>query len=279
MAVTKNDSSAAVKDLQRLLNKLGSMLVVDGKFGTSTDAAVVDARAALNLPPGSGADDALLAQLRGLPEPSAELTASGVTFIGIEEVSSPALYRQKYKLPDWPGADSGITIGIGYDLKFVDRSGLQADWGGLLDPGTIDRLAGVAGRTGSEALCDQVKDIEVPLPAAVRVYLKRTLPKHVAATRQAYPTLDTLPANRRTALISLVLNRGGSLQDEPGDSSQRRREMRQIRQLLDAGELEAVAEQFDSMARLWDRTSRGLVERRHREANLWRNGFAALQLA
>jgi len=280
MAVTKNDSSEAIKDLQRLLNKLGSLLLVDGDFGHSTETAVFDVRKALKLPPSGEADDALVAALQALPEPSQELTAAGVTFIGLEEVSSPALYRQKYRFPEWPGPNSGITIGIGYDLKFVDRGKLESDWGALLEAATIARLAAVSGKTGSEALLDQVKDIEIPLPAAVRVYLERMLPDHVANTRRAYPKLDTLPPHRRTALISLVLNRGGSLQDEPGDPLQRRREMRQIRQLLDTGDLNAIADQLDSMARLWNQVSeRCLSEGRHREANLWRNGFVALQLA
>ena len=54
--------------------------------------------------------------------------------------------------------------------------------------------------------------------------------------------------------------------------------MREIRALLAENKLEAVADQIDSMRRLWDPQS-GLVRRRHEEATLWRSGFAALQLA
>jgi hypothetical protein len=101
------------------------------------------------------------------------------------------------------------------------------------------------------------------------------MPKHVGATRTAYPTLDTLPPARRTALISLVFNRGPDL--EGGD---RRAEMKRIRELLASGDVDAVAGQFEAMTRLWDpATERGVIERRRKEAILWRLGFPALQLA
>jgi GH24 family phage-related lysozyme (muramidase) len=54
--------------------------------------------------------------------------------------------------------------------------------------------------------------------------------------------------------------------------------MRAIKALLGVGGFEAVSEQFDSMARLWEGRLPGLVKRRHDEARLWRSGFAALQL-
>jgi len=47
--------------------------------------------------------------------------------------------------------------------------------------------------------------------------------------------------------------------------------------LLKAGNVDAIADQIDAMARLWDAGS-GLVQRRHSEAALWRGGFAAVQL-
>jgi GH24 family phage-related lysozyme (muramidase) len=251
------------------------MLLVDGDFGPSTEAAVVDARRALGLPDGVAADDELLAALARVPEPSAELTAAGVTFIAREEVSSPAEYRRKYSHPTWPSPSSGITIGIGYDLRFVTtREKLAADWGEVLPPPLIDRLMAVAGRPGSRALLKRVTDVEVPLLGAVRVFLGRMMPEHIGHTRRAYPTLDTLPAHRRTALVSLVFNRGGEL------SGERRREMARIRELLAAGQLEPVARQLEAMTRLWHPVREGgVIERRRREARLWRDGFEALQLA
>jgi GH24 family phage-related lysozyme (muramidase) len=100
------------------------------------------------------------------------------------------------------------------------------------------------------------------------------LPDHIKKTRTAYPTLNQLTAPRRTALISLVFNRGNGLEGP------RRTEMNNIRDLLTAGNLDRVAEEFDAMTRLWDpQTEGGIIARRRREAILWRSGFEALQLA
>jgi peptidoglycan hydrolase-like protein with peptidoglycan-binding domain len=43
MRLTVNDTGDAVKGLQRGLNKLGSLLVVDGQFGSGTQDAIVAA--------------------------------------------------------------------------------------------------------------------------------------------------------------------------------------------------------------------------------------------
>jgi hypothetical protein len=227
----------------------------------------------LGLPGPATADDALQAALAKLPEPSSELTAQGVTFIAREEVSSPGEYRRRYKHPVWPTENSGITIGIGYDLRFVNEAKVKADWGDALPPDTIARFVPVLGTRGTPELLATVADVDVPLPAAVAVFVKRMLPEHVGHTRVAYPLLDTLPPPRRTALISLVFNRGGALE---GD---RRREMMRIRELLEAADVDAVAGEIEAMVGLWDPVKeRGVIERRRREATLWRHGFAALEL-
>ena len=272
MALKLGDHGDAVKGLQRGLNRLGSLLVVDGDFGPSTAAAVVDARLALQRPGPPEADAALVDALAHLPEPSADLTAPGVTFIGREEVSSPAAYRQHHKRPTWPTKSSGITIGIGYDLRFATEATLRADWS-VLPEAALAALIPVLGGPGSEDRLSRVADVEIPLPTAVTVFLKRMLPTHTRNTRLAYPMLDTLSPACRTALISLVFNRGAALEGE------RRREMKQIRELLEAGRPDGVAAQLDAMVRIWDpRTEGGVIARRRREATLWRAGFEALQL-
>jgi hypothetical protein len=276
--LVRGDKGPEVKVLQRALNRLGSMLLVDGDFGSSTELAVLDARALLQLPPLAGqVDDVLMQKLQALPEPSQELTSPGVTFVGREEVSSPAAYRAKYLRPVLPPEASGITIGIGYDLRFSSRAKLDADWGTFLTPAVKDRLAQVCGKPGTPALLQQVKDIEIPLPAAMHAFLDNIMPEHVGNTRSVYPQLDSLPPPRRTALISLVFNRGPGVADKPG--SDRRREMKKIQTLLASNQLDQVGAQIRAMKRLWQTAdTRGLVDRREREAMLWTDGFAALQL-
>ena len=268
-----------VKMLQRGLNRLGAMLLVDGEFGTGTEAAVADARETLSLPgPAGEVDDALQAAVAAIPDPFPPLTAAGVTFIARQEVTDAARYRTQYQKPCWPGRRSGITIGIGYDCSFVGAEQLRADWGAELKPDVIAQLAGVVRKVGSAALLAQVDALVVPLMAAMKVFITKTLPKYFADARKAFPQVDDLPPARRSALISLVYNRGAGLQDIDANK-QDRREMRNIRSLLVANELEGVAAQFELMTRLWDPVKeKGLIQRRRDEAALWRNGFAALKL-
>ncbi len=273
MLLKRGDSGSAVKELQRALNKLGSILLVDGDFGPGTETAVADARVALRRPGPPQADDDLLRALMALPEPSPELTAPGVSFIAREEVSSPGDYRRRYQHPVWPTPSSGITIGIGYDLRFVNEAKLEADWKDVLPAETIARLVPALETPGTADLLAKVEDVEVPLPAAIAVFLKRMMPEHIGRTRAIYPVVDLLPPARRTTLISLVFNRGNDLKGE------RRREMKEIRDLLAAGDVDAIASRFEAMTRLWDPvTECGVIERRRREALLWRRGFPALQL-
>ena len=278
MLLKPGDSGDAVKTLQRGLNKLGSMLLVDGDFGPGTRDAVVDARAVLHLPGPPEADDVLQQAVAALPDPFPPLTEAGVTFIARAEVSGPREYRRKYKNPVWPSAESGITIGIGYDLQFVDPDSLREDWGDQLPSDTVTRLSTVLRERGSDERLAQVRDVEVPLLAAMHVFQRRTLPSYQRKTLSIYPLVQDLPPARRTALVSLVYNRGSRLKDED-PVRQERREMRQIRDLLAAGNFDEVADQLEAMARLWDpEKTPGLIRRRHDEARLWRSGFEALQL-
>ncbi len=277
MLLTTGSPRELVKGLQRGLNKVGSILLVDGDFGPATHDAVADARVALGLPGLPDADDLFQDRLADVPDPFPRLTAAGVTFIARAEISGPREYRQRFKNPVWPSPQSGITIGIGYDLQEVRLEQFDADWSDRLPRASLDLLGNVVGVVGSRDRLAGVQDVEVPLLDAITVFLTRTLPEFDEQTRQVFPRVPELPPARRTALVSLVYNRGPSLRDR-NKNTQDRREMRTIKELLGGGDFEAASEQFDSMARLWEGRLPGLVKRRHDEARLWRSGFAALQL-
>ena len=275
MILRSGDSGDAVKGLQRGLNRLGSMLLVDGDFGPGTRNAVVNARVRLAVPGPPEADDAFQAAGAAGPDPFPPLTAAGVTFIAREEVSDAMSYQQRFQQPICPPAPSGVTIGIGYDCRFVNRQELEADWGTVLPRQALDGLSGVLGKEGSTTLLSTVSGVVVPLLAAMQVFATRSLPKYLAQTRSIYPQVNNPAINsaQRTALVSLVYNRGTDL---TGD---RRAEMRTIRDLLASGRMDEVPDQFDSMVRLWDPAKAGgLIRRRRSEAKLWRSGFRALQL-
>ncbi len=229
----------------------------DGIIGPNTLSrieAVLDA----HLPPATG--------LSAPPIPTLVVSASGLDTLVAFEVSSEAYYEAKLQKPTWPGASSGVTIGIGYDLGQTAASHIERDWRGLLPDSDVDKLLSVAGKTGQagkSALSGSVKNVVVPLAAAKRVFYTSTLPRFATNTRQAYPGIEKLPADAQAMLLSLVFNRGGSM------TGAKRTEMKAIQPLVVAKNLVGIAGQIRSMKRLWDvNTLPGLHKRRDKEAEI-----------
>ena len=184
-----------------------------------------------------------------------------------EEVSSEAAYRKRYRRPVWPGENSGVTIGIGYDLGYTSRTQIEADWDPYLEKPERAALAAVQGVKGAaaEQLARGLRHIEIPLAAAEPVFYASTLPRFAKSTRDTFPGAEKLPLDAQGALLSLVFNRGTSLAGE------RRAEMRAIRDELAKrrASLKCIAELLEAMGRLWPNV-RGLRDRRVREAELVR---------
>lgn len=260
-----------IRHLQAQLNKVGALLKADGLIGGNTKRAVREARALAGLPPGEEVDSALLGWLDEQPAPSPDLPVRGVTFIAQEEVGGRAFYEAHTAMPHWPGVASGITIGVGYDLRFSEDI-FEQDWGDKLPEELLAALRPHLGRRGSRAAAEALADFRVPWTTAWQVFIGRSLPPQVERTRGTYETLDRLPGLCRSVLVSLVFNRGASLQDDPG--SDRRLEMRRIRGLLEQERLDEVPAQILAMRRLWPE-SRGLRDRREREADLWLEGLSS----
>ncbi len=269
----RGDRGDAVSRLQRLLNKVGGLLPEDDAFGPQTEDAVREAQILAGLAPNGVADVALSGWLEAQPEPNPVIPASAIAFIAREEVSSRTAYNTNYLHPVWPGGDSGVTIGIGYDLRMQSVLRYEADWRDLLPAPDIDLLRPCLGRLGSFDLVEQVKSCSVPLAAAWTNFAARVLPRYIDDTRRVFgaAAFDALPPLCRGALVSLVYNRGAQLDEPP--PRDRRREMRAIRDHLTRGDLALVPEEFRSMKRLWPDAG-GLRARRDREADLWERGLA-----
>ena len=256
----------AVEDLQRLLNRVGALLEVDGDFGPATERAVRDAQAEAGLPETGIADQATWDWLEARPEPSPDLPTEAVTFIVREEVGSRAFYERHTAMPHFPGVDSGVTIGIGYDLRFQAPEDFERDWALELTAEQMDLLRPHLGRKGSQEAVNALMAIRIPFRSALRVFCKASLPRAVEDTRRTYTGFDSLPPLCRGALVSLVYNRGAKLDGE------RRREMAAIKEHIENGEFDRVAAEFEAMKRLWP-NAEGLRTRRDKEADLWRKGF------
>lgn len=234
----------------------------DGTLGPQTLAAIESALALEFSPPRRQAGLGMC------------LSQRGIKLIVRHEITSDAYYRRALSRPIWPGAASGITIGIGYDLGYLSPARFTSDWGGHLEHDSLHRLAAVCGLKGSAARAQltALADIDIKLPWARSVFAHTTLPRYARQTRTAFPGVEDLYADVQTALVSLVYNRGASL---TGPS---RQEMRAIRAQVATADLTAIADSISAMKRLWEgRNLAGLLRRRDEEAALVRNARSSYE--
>lgn len=188
------------------------------------------------------------------------------------EIGSKAYYERALRRPVWPGADSGVTIGIGYDLGYQSEETFRADWAAHLPASTVNRLAAECGYKGGKAKkrIAALSDVSVPLGAATAVFEATVLPRYVARTRKAFPGVEHLAPDAAGALLSLVYNRGPSMKGES------RKEMRAIRELVPRKDYAGIARELRAMKRIWEgRGLAGLLKRRDDEADLVELGSAA----
>ncbi len=177
--------------------------------------------------------------------------------------------------PEWPGGASGITIGYGSDIG-ADPDGLD-DWHDHLDPYAFARLQEARGVRGpaAMALLPKLRDIEIPPAASEAVLIGAALPAYLVLTLHTFPGAEHLPAMSQGALVSLVYNRGASL-DGP-----KRQEMAAIRDHIDAAVYDMVPLEFALMARLWKNgvpTASNLAGRRYYEGHLFERGLMGAHL-
>ena len=171
---------------------------------------------------------------------------------------------------DWPGGDSGITIGIGYDLGYVTADEFAKDWTDILAPADLQALNAAVGLKAGAAKekASLFKTIRIKMSDAERVFLDRSVPTYAKQTATAFPGLEKLPDDAQGALISLVYNRGPRLTDRD-PKVEDRREMRAIRDAVAKGDLQTIADQLRAMKRLWEgKNQGGLLKRRDAEADL-----------
>ena len=271
------DNLAFIKWLQARLNALGATpeLLVDGwaPLGGKTHTA---ARILFPLNPSDPPNSS------DLPISGLLLSKSAIEILINFEIGDETYYSKYLAKPTWPGASSGVTIGIGYDLGYNDTETFQHDWAAQLDPDAGAILEPACGRTSSNAKSwlsghPEARAIAIPLPTAQAVFRATTLPKFAALTKATFPGIELLQPDAQTMLVSLVYNRGAAIY---GDS---RREMLTIRNrllvVLENGhvtqaDLTYIAGQIRSMKRLWSSSAlAGLHKRRDREASIIESGI------
>ncbi len=197
---------------------------------------------------------------------SLEVSRAGLDLLVAFEVTSPAFYEKKLRRPVWPGGESGVTIGIGYDIGMTSARQIERDWRGRLADEAVDRLLTAQGIAGIRAkrLARELSDVEVPFGIAETVFYRCTVPQFARRTLDVYPGVDELPPDAQAMVLSLIYNRGTRL------SGPRRRHMAALKPLIARGDLDAIAGQFELMTELWPDLP-GLCARRRKEAAMIRS--------
>lgn len=200
------------------------------------------------------------------------LSEKAIKLIIQYEVGGTQRYYDRYLArPSWPGGSSGVTIGFGVDLGY--ESEVLEELEDILTNDQIKRLNRVVGLKGNRAqsAISGVRDIIIPWDFAYDYFIKKTIPKYIDQTLEAFPGSENLPDDAFGALVSIVFNRGPLI-----DSSDRRREMRNIRDILISEGITndtilRTADEVRAMSRLWPdniKSDNDLHDRRHAEADL-----------
>ena len=190
------------------------------------------------------------------------------------ETGGRAAYERNYGSPVWPGYSSGVVIGFGYDLGHVSEAEAVAAWSKHLPAADLDRLKSAVRVTGPDAqrLVETMKDIKISWAAAEAVFKETTLPKFYQLTEAALPNFRELAPDAKGALVSLVYNREADFKS----TSEKRLEMRNIREHMEKKEYAKIPAELRAMKRLW--TLPGLQRRRDAEAVLFERGLVAMGL-
>ena len=199
------------------------------------------------------------------------ISRKSIELIIQHEIGGRNVYEKKYQKPIWPGGQSGLTLGIGWDAGYNTEKQFFSDWKGLnlnfLN--ALKRFCGVKGEVVKSMLRGEVLNVVIPYNMAYDVFVKKSIPKYYALTKKIYPQLDELNEDTRGALVSMVYNRGSKLDGES------RKEMKAIVELVANKDYEGIAEQIEKSKRLWEgKGLDGLVVRRESEADLIRSSMA-----
>jgi GH24 family phage-related lysozyme (muramidase) len=265
-----------VVEIQNRLNELGfGPIPPTGHYGRITTAAVARFQRSRGLLDDGIAGPITMAALFE-DDPSKRfvwISQAAVDLIIESEITSESVYNRRYQRPIYPGQQSGVTIGIGYDLGYNDEAQIREDWSDLVNAVTLRRLLSASGIKGASAQNKilRMQDILIPFDAAKQVFLERTLPRYTDMALRAYPGLDKLRPSALGAIVSLVFNRGTSFRGST------RMEMAALAPVIFQQNYQRMADLVLAMRRLWDGVSEngniesrvpGLIRRREREASL-----------
>jgi len=191
---------------------------------------------------------------------------------GGDRAAARPQYDRTYTRPHWPGNEaSGLTIGIGYDLRFA-RNTFEGDWRNRLAAlparNAYERLAAYIGVGGSRAAETATRDISIPWDDAIAVFRIRRLPSYIEDARTAFPGIAAMGPHAWGGVTSLVYNCGTGTRNKP----LKEKAYASIRTAAAAGDVRGVADGIREMKAYHNvatpNVARGLNRRRDAEAEL-----------
>ncbi|WP_019866280.1 lysozyme family protein [Methylovulum miyakonense] len=205
-----------------------------------------------------------------------KISETAIDMIVKLEVGGKNRYEKYYQTPIWPKSNSGVTIGIGYDLGYADKNVFYRDWCNRLEQPALSTLEKVLKKKGNEAkdsLPTVADVVKVSWDAAYGQFIDY-IPFVTYQTEKTFPHCDELSADCLGALVSLVFNRGTDLDKQ----NNRRKEMLDIRNLMRNRKFENIPDRIRSMKRIWENNpdAKGLVIRRELEAKLFESGLKSI---
>lgn len=203
--------------------------------------------------------------------------------IGAEFVGDTRYYNSRLTKPTYPGGNSGVTIGIGYDLGYNTIAQIRRDWEGKVNGNILAFMLECAGLKGSNAakkIKPQTSSLKIPYEVAFEVFTKSTLPRFCKEAKESFPNIENLNPLAQAVIVSVVFNRGNGLVDTSTNAQKegRRKEMRNLIKAIEKVDYNSIAKEIEAMKRLWDGVPdfdgdvevkmQGLIDRRIAEAKL-----------
>lgn len=198
-----------------------------------------------------------------MPSSKPGLSGAALTLILDGETGGERQYNRNPH-PEWPGGESGVTWGIGYDATAQSADLILQDWHALPEAPALAATHPYSGAAAKARLA-AVKHILVAWDLSVGVFQDVDLVRNWQQARRAFPGFEALRPNAQGAILSLGFNRGWAM------TGPARAEMRAIRDAIPKRDYAAMAAAERAMKRLWRGTDieAGMDNRREAEAKLF----------
>lgn len=203
--------------------------------------------------------------------------------IGAEFVGDTRYYNSRLTKPTYPGGNSGVTIGIGYDLGYNTIAQIRKDWEGKVNGNLLAffiSCSGLKGKDAARKIKQETSIFKIPYEVAYNVFINSTLPRFCKEAKETFPSIEKLNPLAQAVIVSVVFNRGNGLVDTSTNAQKegRRKEMRNLLKAIDKVDYNSIAKEIEAMKRLWDGVPdfdgdvevkmQGLIDRRIAEAKL-----------